>query len=147
MMFTAEPFEIVQEPKRIIFVHEGGAHVWRFVWMDGRPHPKDPNPSWMGDSIGRWEGNTLVVDAIGFNDKTWLDAAGHPHTEQLHVIERYTRTSPLAMKYEVTIEDPGAYSAPWSNSTTISFRPGESLQEFICLEGERDRRHAPAARK
>jgi len=146
MMFTPEPFAIVQESKRIIFLHEGGAHVWRFVWMDGRPHPKDPNPSWMGDSVGHWEGGTLVIDAIGFNDKTWLDDAGHPHSEQLHVIERYTRTGPLTMKYEVTIDDPGAYSKQWSNSVTIPFRPGEALNEYICQEGERDTRHTSPVR-
>ena len=147
MTFTSEPFQIVQEPKRIIFLYEGGAHVWRFVWMDGRSHPKEPNPSWMGDSIGHWEGGTLVVDAVGFNDKTWLDDAGHPHTEQLHVIERYTRTSPLSMKYQVTIDDPGAYSTQWSSSAAIPFIPGEALQEYICLEGERDTRRALPSRK
>ncbi|HEY6347077.1 MAG TPA: hypothetical protein VIY49_36770 [Bryobacteraceae bacterium] len=140
IVLTAEPFEIVQQPKRILFIYEAGAHVWRNVWMDGRPHPHDPNPSWLGDSIGHWDRDTLVVDAIGFNDKTWLDDAGHPHTEQLHVVERYTRNSALSMTYEVMIEDPGAYAKPWSNRTTISFRPGETLQEYICLEGERDRR-------
>jgi hypothetical protein len=146
-VFAAEPFEIVQQPNRIVFIYEAGAHVWRNVWMDGRPHPKDPNPSWMGDSIGHWEGGTLVVDAVGFNDKTWLDAAGHPHTEQLHVTERYTRTGPLTLKYEVTIDDPGAYSKPWSNSVTIPFHRGDGLQEYICQEGERDTRHSGAPKK
>jgi len=137
IVLTPEPFQIVEQPNRILFLYEAGAHVWRNIWMDGRPHPKDPNPSWLGDSIGHWEGKTLVVDSVGFNDKTWLDDAGHPHTEQLHVIERFTRTSPSSMKYEVTIEDPGAYSKPWTASATIPFRQGERLQEFICLEGER----------
>jgi hypothetical protein len=146
MMFSPYPFEILQQPNRIVFVYEGGAHIWRIVWMDGRPHPPDPNPSWMGDSIGHWEGDTLVIDAVGFNDKTTLDEAGHPHTEQLHVIERYTRTGPLSMKYEVTIEDPGAYARPWSNSATIPFHPGEALMEYICLEGERDLRHIVAGK-
>jgi hypothetical protein len=101
----------------------------------------------MGDSIGRWEGGTLVVDAIGFNDKTWLDDAGHAHTEQLHVIERFTRTSLMNMKYHVTIDDPAAYSKQWSSSTTIPFVTGEALQEYICVEGERDARHSPPSRK
>ena len=140
IVFTPEPFQIVQQPNRILFLYEAGAHVWRNVWMDGRKHPKDPNPTWLGDSVGHWEGNTLVVDAVGFNDKTRLDDAGHPHTEQLHVVERYTRTGALSMKYEVTIDDPGAYRKAWSNSVTIPFRPGEALQEFICLEGEHDAR-------
>jgi len=130
----ARPFAIVETPSRILFVYEGGGHVWRQVWMDGRAHPKDPNPNWLGHSIGHWEGDALVVDSVGFNDRTWLDDAGHPHTEQLHVIEKYTRTSPLTMKYEVTIDDPGAYTRPWTSSSSLSFRPGERLAEDICLD-------------
>ena len=107
IMLTARPFEIVQTPQRLLFLYEGGAHVWRQVWMDGRAQPKDPNPDWLGHSIGRWEGDTLVVDSVGFNDRTWLDDAGHPHTEQLHVIEKFTRTAPQTLKYDVVIDDPG----------------------------------------
>lgn len=128
------PFQIVQTANRILFVYEGGAHIWRQVWTDGRTHPNDPNPNWMGDSIGHWESDTLVVDTIGFNDRTWLDDAGHPHTERLHVIERFTRTNPLAMKYEVVIDDPGAYTRSWTSGSTLSFRPGERLAEDICLD-------------
>ncbi len=134
IMLMARPLEIVQTPNRILFVYEGGAHVWRQVWMDGRAHPKDPNPNWLGDSIGHWEGNTLVVDAVGFNDRTWLDDAGHPHTEQLHLIEKYTRTNPMTMKYEVVIDDPGAYTKPWSSSSSFSFQRGAKLEEDICLD-------------
>jgi hypothetical protein len=124
----------VQTPTRILLMYEGGAHVWRQVWMDGRAHPKDPNPDWLGDSIGRWEGETLVVDSVGFNDKTWLDDAGHPHTEKLHVIERYTRTDPSTMKYDVVIDDPGAYTRFWTFGSSLSFYPGEKLAEDICLD-------------
>jgi hypothetical protein len=134
IMFMARPFEIVQTANRILFVYEGGAHVWRQVWMDGRAHPKDPNPNWLGDSIGHWDGNTLVVDSIGFNDSTWLDDVGHPHTEQLHVIEKFKRTDSHTMKYDVLIDDPGAYTKSWSTSSTLSFHPGERLAEDICLD-------------
>jgi hypothetical protein len=134
IMLTARPFEIVQTPQRILFLYEGGAHIWRQVWMDGRVQPKDPNPDWLGHSFGHWEGDTLVVDSIGFNDRTWLDDAGHPHTEQLHVIERYTRTDPLSMTYDVVIDDPGAYTRPWTSSSSFSFRAGERLAEDICLD-------------
>jgi hypothetical protein len=134
IMLQARPFEIVQTPNRILFVYEGGAHVWRQVWMDGRSHPKDPNPNWLGHSIGRWEGDTLVVDSVGFNDRTWLDDAGHPHTERLHVIEKYTRVDPSTMKYEVTIDDPGAYTQSWTSSSSLAFRPGGKLEEDICLD-------------
>jgi hypothetical protein len=130
----ARPFEIVQTPNRILLVYEGGAHVFRQVWMDGRAHPKDPNPNWLGHSIGHWEGDALVVDSVGFNDRTWLDDAGHPHTEQLHVIEKYTRTGPLTMNYDVVINDPGAYTHPWTASSTLAFRPGEKLAEDTCLD-------------
>ena len=108
IMFQARPFEIVQSANRILFLYEGGAHVWRQVWMDARDHPKDPNPDWLGHSIGHWDGDTLVVDTVGFNDRTWLDDAGRSHTEQLHVIEKLTKTGSAAMKYEVVIDDPGA---------------------------------------
>lgn len=134
IMLLARPFEIVQTASRILFVYEGGAHVWRQVWMDGRGHPKDPNPNWLGHSIGRWEGDTLVVDSVGFNDKTWLDDAGHPHTEQLHVIEKFTRTNPLTMQYEVVIDDPGAYRKSWTSSNSLSFLRGQKLAEDICLD-------------
>lgn len=134
IMLQARPFELVQTAGRILFLYEGGAHVWRQVWMDGRAPAKDPNPDWLGHSIGHWEAAALVVDSVGFNDKTWLDDAGHPHTEQLHVIERFTRTSPKAMRYEVTIDDPGAYARPWSARSTFSYRPSQRLEEDICLD-------------
>jgi len=134
IMLMARPFEIVQTPNRILFVYEGGAHVWRQVWMDGRAHPKDPNPNWLGHSIGHWDGGTLVVDSVGFNDRTGLDDAGHPHTEQLHVIEKFSRIDALTMRYDVQIDDLGAYTQPWGFSSSLSFRPGAKLVEDICLD-------------
>jgi len=141
MMATPFPFQIFQLPDRVLFIFEGGAHVWRTVYTDGRPHAKDPNPTYLGDAIGHWEDDTLVVDVIGFNDRTWLDQDGHPHTEKLHVIERYTRTDELTLRYEFTIDDPGAYSAPWTNSYTIPWAPGAELYEYICQENNIDARH------
>ncbi len=91
MMYTPYPTEIFQMPDRILFIYEGGAHVWRIIWMDGRKQPADPNPNYLGYSVGHWEGDTLVVDTIGMNDRTWLDAAGHPHGEKLHVTEKFTQ--------------------------------------------------------
>jgi hypothetical protein len=134
IMFLSRPFEIVQAEGRILFLFEGAAHVWRQIWMDGRAHPKDPNPDWLGHSIGHWEQDMLVVDTVGFNDRTWLDDAGHPHTEQLHVIEKFTRMNRAKMKYEVTIDDPGAYTQPWSAISSFNFRPDENLEEDICLD-------------
>jgi hypothetical protein len=96
---TSFPFQIYQLPNRIIFVFEGGAHMWRVVYTDGRKHtpPDKLNPTYLGEGIGHWEGDTLVVDVTGFNDRSWIDAAGHPHTEQLHVIERFTRVNELIL--------------------------------------------------
>jgi hypothetical protein len=141
MMATPFPFQIFQLSDRVLFVFEGGAHVWRAIYTDGRSHPKDPNPSFLGDSVGHWEGDTLVVDVIGFNEATWLDQAGHPHTDALHVIERFTRTNEATLHYEVTIDDPKAYTKPWTNGYTIPWAPGAELYEYICQENNLDLTH------
>jgi len=141
MMATPFPFQIFQLPDRVLFVYEGGAHVWRVIFTDGRAHSKDPNPSFLGESIGRWEGDTLVVDAIGFNDETWLDQDGHPHTEDLRVIERYTRIDEMTLHYEATIDDPKAYTKKWTTSYTIPWAPKMELYEYICQENNFDLPH------
>ena len=141
MMATPFPFQIFQQSDRVLFVFEGGAHVWRTIFTDGRPHPKDPNPSFLGHSVGRWEGDTLVVDVVGFNEATWLDQAGHPHTDALHAIERFTRTSEMTLHYAVTIDDPHAYTQPWTTSYTIPWAPGAELFEYICQENNKDLGH------
>jgi hypothetical protein len=141
MMATPFPFQIFQLPDRVLFVFEGGAHIWRPIFTDGRGHPKDPNPSFLGDSVGHWEGDTLVVDAIGFNDETWLDQDGHPHTEALHVVERFTRTDEMTLHYEATIDDPQSYTKPWKTSYTIPWSPGTELYEYICQENNQDLPH------
>ena len=138
---TPFPFQIYQVPGRVIFIFEGGAHVWRVVYTDGRPHLKDPAPSFLGDAVGHWEGDTLVVDTIGFKATTWLDQEGHPHTESLHTIERFTRPDELTLHYQVTIDDPGAYTKPWTTSYTIPWAPGAELLEYICQENNRDLPH------
>lgn len=143
MAATPFPFQIYQLPDRLIFVYEGGAHMWRIVYTDGRAHSKDATdyPTYLGEGIGRWEGDTMVIDNVGFNDKTWLDAAGHPHTEKLHVIEKYTRTSLNNLHLEATIDDPGAYAKPWTTSWNIVWEPGITPLEYICQEGNRDVQH------
>jgi len=143
MMATPFPFQIYQLPNRLIFVYEGGAHMWHIVYMDGRKHSADAMeyPTYLGESIGHWQGDTLVVDNIGFNDKTWLDAAGHPHTEKLHVIEHFTRPNEATLHYEATIDDPGAYSKPWTTSWNIKWTPGITPLEYICQEANADVAH------
>ena len=93
-------------------LQEGNAHTYRQIFMDGRKHPEDPSPTWYGHSIGHWEGPTLVVDTIGLNDKFWLDGSGIQQTEQLHLVERWTRTNYTTLEREVTIEDPGRLRVP-----------------------------------
>lgn len=141
MMYTPYPAEILQLPNRIVFIYEGGAHVWRTIWLDGRSHPADPNPTYLGDSIGHWEGDTLVVDVVGFNDRTWLDFAGHGHGEKLHVIEKYSRPDFNTLHYEATIEDPDFYTKPWTVPMNIRWAPGQELLEYICQENNRDQQH------
>jgi len=110
---------------------EGNIHSYRQIFMDGRAHPKDPDPTWYGHSVGHWEGDTLVIDTVGYNDKFWFDFRGHPHTEQLHTIERYTRKNLGTLVNEITIDDPGAYSKPLpSHLTRGSCRKAKSWSIF-----------------
>ena len=104
--------------------------------MDGRPHPEgdELNLTWMGHSVGRWEGDTLVVDTVGFNEGTWIDMGGKPHTDRLHLIERLTRTDLYTLHYEATVDDPGAYTALWKVQFDITWDPKGEIQEYICQE-------------
>lgn len=133
---TPYPAEIIQNRDRIIVIYEGGGHVWREIHMDGRPHPEGDalNPTYFGHSVGYWEGDTLVVDTVGYNEKTWLDYAGHMHTDQLRTLERITRPDRDTLHYEVTMTDPGAYSAPWTIAWDIPWSEGQDLAEYICQE-------------
>jgi len=138
---TPYPFRMIQTPTHrkathIFILQEGNIHSYRQIFMDGRQHPKELDPTWWGHSIGHYEGDTLVIDTVGFNDKAWFDNKGHPHTEQLHTIERWTRIDEGHMTVEVTMDDPGAYTKPW----TVKFQarltglPGDELMEYICQE-------------
>jgi hypothetical protein len=124
----------IPETKVIYFMDVGGPHTVRTIYMDGREHPKDFVPTGYGHSVGRWEGDTLIVDTVGFSEKFWLDRAGSPHTEKMHVTEKFTRTNMTTMQYEYTVDDPYTYTAPWSRVATISFRPGQELFEYICQD-------------
>ena len=135
---TPYPMVILQQPelKRIYMIFEGGTHVWREIFMDGRPHPakdKLQGATWLGHSVGRWEGDTLVVDVTNFNEGTWLDYYGHPHTDQMHVVERWTRPNKSTLRYEATISDPGAYSAPWTVTWDTPWS-SDPINEYICQE-------------
>jgi len=142
------PWRIVESPGLIFFLFEGNIHSYRQIFMDGRKHPSDPDPTWYGHSVGHWEGDALVVDTVGFNDRFWFDFVGHPHTKQLHTIERYTRPSLGTLIEAVTIEDSGAYTRPFTITSSHRLQPNDELLEYICNENERDRRHlnGPARR-
>jgi hypothetical protein len=128
--------EIVDMPdlQRIFILDVGGPHTFRTIFMDGRQHPKDYEPTYYGHSIGRWEGDTLVVDTVGFNERLWIDRGQAPHTEKLHLIEKFTRTDMNSMTYELTVDDPGAYSATWSRTSTMRFSSNSELFEFVCQD-------------
>lgn len=132
MIYThAFPVEILQVPGRVIMFFEYGHHV-RQIFTDGRAHPKDMNPTWMGDSIGHWERDTLVVDSTGFNEKTWLDITGHPHSEALHMVEHIRRADHNTLMIDLTIDDPRAYTAPLKAQKKFILKPGWNIMEFIC---------------
>ena len=128
--------EIVEMPEleRIYIFDVGGPQSYRVIFMDGRPHPDDLTPSYYGHSVGHWEGDTLVVDTIGFNERFWIDREGMPHTEELHFIERFTRTSDQMLTYEVTVDDPGAYTDVWSGGFYMRWSAGEELFEYVCQD-------------
>jgi hypothetical protein len=125
------PMEIIQIPGRVIMLFEYDHYV-RQIYTDGREHNKDLPPLWMGDSIGKWEGDTLVVDTIGFNDKTWLDQVGHPHSDALHVVERIRRVDHNTLEDDLTIDDPKAYTKPWMGQELFMLEPDWNIMEFIC---------------
>jgi hypothetical protein len=132
------PIKIIQTKDEITFLYET-FHAFRVIPTDGRKHPDDVDPSFMGDSVAHWEGDTLVVDVTNFNDKTWLGVGATLHTEALHVIERYTRVNYDTIAYEVTIDDPKAFTKTWSPPPSfLSLRPGERLHEYECIENNED---------
>jgi hypothetical protein len=135
------PWRIVQTPTHMYFLFEGNIHTYRQIFLDGRKHSADPDPTWYGESTGTWEGDTLVVDSIGFNDRFWFDFAGHPHTEKLHVIERYRRPDFGHLDYETTIDDPGAYTKPFTMYGHSLYQSNTDLMEYICNENNQDVPH------
>ena len=134
------PFKIVQTPGLIAVLFEGDNTI-RQIYTDGRAHPADPFPLWLGYSIGRWERDTLVVDTVGFNDKSWLDAPGHPHSDALHVVERLRRRDFGHLEVEATIDDPQMYTKPFTITFGLLLQPDTDILELYCNENEKDRPH------
>ena len=136
VMLGLFPQQIVQTPKQIVILYEYMS-AFRVIPLNAK-HPDDILPSYMGNSAGRWEGDTLVVDVAGFNDKTWLAGTGTFHTDALHVTERYTRVDKDRIDYEVTMEDSNVLTKPWSLRSSLMLREGTRLQEYICAENNLD---------
>jgi hypothetical protein len=132
--------KIVQVPGLLIFLTERNAS-YRQIFTDGRPLPEDPNPSWNGYSTGRWEGDALVVETIGLNDGQWLDRAGSPLTSSAHLTERFRRPNFGTLEVELAVNDPKAYTKPWSLQLTQRLALNTELLDYICLENEKDDAH------
>ncbi len=133
------PMKIVQTPNLVVILYEYQT-IFRQIFTDGRVLPQDPNPTWMGYSVGRWEGDTLVVDTAGYNDRTSLDLAGHPHTEALRMTERFRRRDASHLELQVTFDDPKSYNKPWKLPMEFALVPDGELIEYVC-ENERDSTH------
>jgi hypothetical protein len=135
----ADIAKIIQTPALIVILHND--LTYRQIFMDGRPLEKDPNPSWMGYSVGRWDGDTLVVESTGYNDRTWLDPLGHPHTEALRTTERYRRIDFGRMELLFTLDDPKAYTKPWTIKIDMTLAPDTEMLEYVCNESQNSRSH------
>ncbi len=140
---TSDPVKFIQTPSLIVILLED--LTYRQIHMDGRTLPKDPNPSWMGYSVGRWDGDTLVVESSGFTERVWLDYDGHPHTEALRLTERYRRRDFGHMDVQVTFDDPGAYARPWTVSVPMELLPDTELLEAVCKESDKSVTHNPVS--
>jgi hypothetical protein len=131
--YAGFPFQIIQQPTQLTVLYEW-AHATRAIYTNGTPHPPGHIDWWMGDSRGRWDGDTLVVDVVHFGEETWLDRAGNYHSDALHVVERFTPISPYHIRYDVTVEDPKVFARPWNISTILYRRiePNAELLEYEC---------------
>ena len=135
------PQKFVQTPTLVVILDEGNVHSYRQLFLDGRGHPKDMDPLWMGDSIARWDGDTLVVDTIGFNERTWLNGQGAPHSNKLHVIERYRRPDFGHLEVEITLEDPETFTRPHTFKRGFILLTNWEIHEYVCNEFNIDKDH------
>jgi len=141
------PLEIVQTPKEIVILYES-FRAWRRIPIDSKlKHPDDITPTWMGDSVGRWDGDTLVVDVTGFNDKTWIAGTGTIHSEQMHVVERYTLNDDGSLSWEARVEDPVVLTKPYVTGAVFRAPVGVRVEEYECIENNPDPEHMKKARE
>ena len=134
------PFKIVQTPYAVYVFYEENM-VFRQIFLDGRKPVEDAEPRWLGYSTGKWSGDTLVVDTVGFHERYWLDAIGHPNSDKLHVIERFRRRDVGNLDVEITVDDPGAYTKPITYTVKATLVPDDDLLEYFCTENEKDSQH------
>ena len=134
-------YETIQSPTYLVIISDDDSPGFHQIYLDGRAHPKDPMPAWYGHNVGRWDGDTLVVDRIGFNDRSWLDQDAHPHSDQLHVVERYRRPDLGHLETEITVDDPGVLAKPFTMKRVSDLAPTEEIFEFICPENNKDVEH------
>ncbi|HEX5109675.1 MAG TPA: hypothetical protein VFV95_14580 [Vicinamibacterales bacterium] len=134
--FVGYPFKILEVPGMVVILYEA-IHSYRQIFTDGRALPNDPNPAWFGYSVGRWDGDSFVVDTSGFNDNVWLDNAGRPATGNLRVTERFNRKDFGRMELRITIDDPKAYTKPWDVTQSLALQPDTELLEYICNENNK----------
>lgn len=134
-------WEFVQGKQMMIEISDDDSPGFHQIYLDGRAHPEDPNPAWYGHNIGRWEGDTLVIDRVGFDARAYLDQDQHPHSNKLHIIERYRRPDLGHLETEITVEDPGVLAKPWTMKRVSELASTEEIYEFICPENNRDVPH------
>jgi hypothetical protein len=139
MFHTPYGIEILDLPEtqEVIVLSVGSPHSWRIIYTDGREHPKNQK-SWYGHSVGTWAGDTLLIDAVGFHNRFWLTREGVPHTDKLHLTERISRPNHNQLRYEATIDDPGAYTATWSGGWNLRWSEGNEPFDYLCQENNRD---------
>jgi hypothetical protein len=133
-------WEFVQSKDFLVYISDDESPGFHQIYLDGRGHPGDPNPAWYGHSIGHWDGDTLVVDRVAFDPRVWLDIEAHPHSDRLHIVERYHRPDLGHLEIEITVDDPGVLAKPWTQ-TRIADLAHEEMFEFICAENNRDVGH------
>ena len=138
ILFFGRPVEIIQINGRVLQFFEWG-RVLREIWTDGRELPKDPDPKWLGTAVGKWDGDTFVVDSAGFDERAWIDHFGNPHSEGMHLQERYHRVDRDTLEVTLTIDDPKTYMNPWvSDKKTLRLQPNERIREDFCVPSEEE---------
>ncbi|OFW35617.1 MAG: hypothetical protein A3J28_05540 [Acidobacteria bacterium RIFCSPLOWO2_12_FULL_60_22] len=150
-LLSERPIQFVQIPGRVLQFFEW-YHTWRDLWTDGRELPQDPDPKWFGSSVGKWQGDTFVVDTVGFDERTWLDQLGYPHSDAMRLQERYRRADHDTLELTLTLDDPKVYTKPWvSDKKILQLQPQQQLAESFCVGSEEEsynqRMRNPAAGK